>query len=140
MKFLTTTYIVVSCLFIGMVSLNAQSKKDIRENKIKSQTVLEIFIEEGYDQPVVEQKEIYNEDGDVIELIEYNKDSEVTRWEKYEYDEDGNVILQVFLDNKGKVEKKEKTIYKDGIRIERQFFDNKDRMYKKKIYEYEYRK
>ena len=59
---------------------------------------------------------------------------------KYVYDEDKNIIEEITLDRRGKVEKKEKTIYKDGLKVERHFFDNRDRMYKKKIYEYEYRK
>jgi len=89
---------------------------------------------------VIEEKEVYNAQGELLELIHFNKEGDITKWEKYSYDENGNMVEQVFLDKKGKVEKREVTIYKDGLRTERHFFDSRDRMYKKKIYEYTYRK
>ena len=129
--------------FIILFSLSAagycQSKKTIRERGITSLTVQEYFIEEGMDEPLVESIEKFNEEGELIEVQEYNRRGEVTKWERYAYDEDGNLVEEVFLDHRGKVERTEKSIYEDGLRVEKQFYNNRDRLYKKKEYLYEYR-
>jgi hypothetical protein len=125
-------------LFTGF-TLCAQSKKTIREKKISSQTVQEYFIEEGFKEPVVESIERYNEDGDLLELKVFNKEGEVKQWEKYSYNEDGDVVEELFLDARGRVDRTEKTVYEDGLRVEKQFYDQKGKLYKRKAYEYEYR-
>jgi YD repeat-containing protein len=131
-----TGLIIIFCL---AVSGYGQSKKTIREKGINSITVQEYFIEEGMDEPLVESVEKFNEQGDLIELQEYNRRGEVTKWERYAYDEDGNLVEEVFLDQRGKVERTEKNIYEDGLRVEKQFYNERGRLYKKKEYLYEYR-
>ncbi|MFO7935102.1 MAG: hypothetical protein R6U78_13605 [Bacteroidales bacterium] len=119
--------------------LSAQSKKTIREKGIIQQTVHEYFLGEGMDEPVVELIEKYNEEGEVIEIREFNKRGEIKKWEKYGYDEEGNLVEEVFLDEKGKATRTEKSFYKDGLRVEKHFFDQRGRLFKKKEYLYEYR-
>jgi len=121
------------------VAVTAQSRKTIREKNISTQTVQEYFIEEGYKDPVVESIEKYNEDGDLLEIKVFNKGGEIKRWEKYAYNEDGDLVEEVYMDARGRVERTEKNIYKDGLRVEKQYFDQKGKLYKKKVYEYEYR-
>lgn len=116
-----------------------QSSKKIREKGIIQQTVQEYFLEEGIDEPVVELIEKYNEEGEIIEIKEFNKLGEVRLWEKYVYDDEGNLVEEIFLDEKGKVTRTEKSIYKDGLRVEKHFFDGRGRLFKKKEYLYEYR-
>ncbi len=120
-------------------SVFAQDRKDIRDRGIISRTVNEFFIEEGVKEPLIESFQKYNEDGEVIEVKEFNKRGEITLWEKYSYDEDRNIIEEVFLDEKGKVTSSEKTIYEDGLKVEKQYYNNKEKLYKKKVYVYEYR-
>lgn len=117
----------------------AQGKKTIRERGIASLTVQEYFIEEGMDEPVVESIEKYDEDGELIEIQEFNRRGELNKWERYAYDEDGNLVEEVFLDPRGRVERTEKSIYEDGLRVEKQFYNHRGRLYKKKEYVYEYR-
>ena len=116
-----------------------QSKKTIREKKIISTTVDEYFIEEGMTDPVVESIEKYNENGDMIELKELNKRGDVKKWEKYVYSDEGNLVEEVFLDEKGRITTTEKNIYQDDLRIEKQYYNNKGNLYKKKVYRYEFR-
>lgn len=116
-----------------------QGKKTIRELGIKSKTVHEYFIEEGIDKPVIEVVENYDVNGELVEAKEFNKRGEIRKWEKYLYDEDGNLVEEVFLDEKGKVVRTEKNIYEDGLRVEKHFFNNRNRLFKKKVYLYEYR-
>jgi len=126
-------------LLVAVSVVSAQSSKTIREKKISSQTVQEFFIEEGYNDPVVESIEKYNESGDVVELKEFNKGGEVKRWEKYVYNEDRDLVEEIFLDDKGKVTLTEKNIYADGLRIEKHYLNPKGKMIKKKVYQYERR-
>ena len=132
-------YILLICLLAGIGSLvKGQDRKDIRDKGIVAITVNEYFIEEGIDEPLVESIEKFNEDGEVVEIQEFNKRGEMTRWEKYSYDEDRNLIEEVYLDAKGKVTRTEKTIFEDGFRVEKQYYNERNKLYKKKIYVYEY--
>jgi len=137
MKFKLIT--LVTLLFVMGVTVSAQGRKTIREKKIASQTVDEYFIEEGYKDPVVESIEKYNENGDLLEIKEFNREGDVKIWEKYVYNEDGDVVEEIFLDSRGKVTESEKSIYEDGLRVEKHFFNQKGKLYKKKVYKYEYR-
>lgn len=125
--------------FAGSLAVAGQGKKTIREKQIVSLTVQEYFLDEGIEEPQVESIEIYNEEGERIELQEFNKKGAVKKWEKYLYDEDGNLLEQQFLDGKGRITRTEKNIYQDGLRVEKHYFDAKGRLYKKKTYLYEYR-
>jgi hypothetical protein len=129
---------LILLLVAGTVG-SAQGSKTIREKKITTKTVHEYFIEEGYDEPVVELIEKYSEDGDILELQEFNKKGEVKRWEKYVYNEDRDLVEKIFLDAKGKVTLTEKNIYVDGLRIEKQYLNPKGKLIKKKLYQYEHR-
>ena len=126
-------------LLVAVAIVSAQGSKTIREKKITTVTVHEYFIEEGYDEPVVESIEKYNEAGDVVELQEFNKGGEVKRWEKYAYNENRDLVEKIFLDAKGKATLTERNIYVDGLRIEKQYLNPKGKLIKKKLYKYEHR-
>ena len=133
-------HVIISLAIIAFgCAVYGQSKKTIREKGIVSRTVEEYFIEEGMNEPVVETYEGFNEDGELIEIREYNRRGEVKKWEKYAYDEDGELVEEIFLDPKGKVVRTEKTIYRDGLKAEKHFFNNRGKLFKKKVYVYEYR-
>ena len=129
----------VFILTVVNVPAGAQSKKEIREKNIKTITVEEYFLEEGIKEPFVESVETYNSDGELVEIKELNRRGEVKRWEKYSYDEEGNKVEEIFLDEKGRVDHIERTLYEDGLKVEKQYFNDRERMYKKKVYVYEYR-
>jgi hypothetical protein len=133
-------FLLAGTLMVVAGPVLGQGTKTIKEKKIASQTVYEYFVEEGMDEPVIESIERYNENGELIELKEFSSKSEVKRWEKYKYNEEGKLAEEIFLDAKGKVEHTEKTIYKDGLRAEKQFYNNRDQLTKRKVYKYEYRK
>ena len=133
-----TYRLLILCLTFGLTaSVYAQDRKDIRDAGIVSRTVNEYFIEEGIKDALIESFQSYNEDGEVTEIKVFNKRGEITRWEKYAYDEDRNLIEEVFLDEKGKVTSTVKTIFKDGFKIEKHYYNNKEKLYKKKVYVYE---
>ena len=121
------------------VTLMGQSAKTIQEKKISGRTVYEYFVDEGLDEPVVESIEKFDEQGQLLELKEFSRKGEVKKWEKYSYNAEGKLIEEVFLDGKGRVERTEKSIYSEGLRTEKLFYDKKGRLFKRKVYEYEYR-
>ncbi|MCK4750626.1 MAG: hypothetical protein KAT15_26390 [Bacteroidales bacterium] len=129
---------VAILLCITMIGYG-QSKKDIQEKGIVSKTVQEYFIEEGADEPVVESIEKYNKEGETIELQEFNRLGDIKRWEKYGYDAVGQLVEEVFLDSKGRITQTEKSVYEDGLRVEKRYYNSRGKLYKKKVYEYEYR-
>ena len=129
---------IIVLLSVALSSMG-QSAKTIQEKKISGRTVYEYFVDEGRDEPVVESIEKYDEKGQLLELKEFSNKGEVKRWERYAYDPDGRLVEEVFLDAKGRLERTEKSIYSEGLRTEKQFYDKKDRLYKRKVYEYEYR-
>lgn len=136
----TLNKFILSCVMLALVSaLSGQDRKEIRDLGIVSKTTHEYFIEEGLDEPLVESIESFNEDGELIEVKEFNKRGEITRWEKYGYDEDRNLIEEVFLNAKGKVTRKEKSVFKDGLKVEKHYYNERDKLYKKKVYLYEYK-
>jgi hypothetical protein len=140
MKVKTRGLFLLTCAFLIMAGpVLGQSTTIIKEKKIATRTVQEYFIDEGMDEPVVESIERYNESGDLIEIQEFNSRGDVKLWEKYTYDNEGRVVEEIFLDAKGRIERTEKSIYSDGLKIEKQYYNNRDKLYKRKVYEYEYR-
>jgi hypothetical protein len=137
MERIISTGLLVALLLVTITTYG-QSKKTIREKGIMTITVQEYFIEEGMDQPVVESKETYNSEGELIEIQEFNRRGDIRLWEKYVYNEDGELVEEVFLDERGKVTRTEKSVYNDGLRIEKQFFNDRGKLFKKKEYLYEY--
>ncbi|MDF1574720.1 MAG: hypothetical protein P1P86_05960 [Bacteroidales bacterium] len=126
--------LLISCPLLG------QNSRTIQEKKIASRTVHEYFLEEGLKEPLTESFERYNERGELLEIKEFNSKGEVKRWEKYAYNEEGRLVEEVFLDGKGSIERTEKSLYTDGLRTEKLYYNRKDKLYKRKVYEYEYRK
>jgi hypothetical protein len=130
---------LLGILFMVAGTVAAQGTKTIKAKKITSRTVQEYFIEEGQDDPVVESIERYDAEGEMVEVKVMNRKGEIKKWEKYAYDEEGNKVEESFLDTKGRVTRSEKNIYSDGLRTEKQYYNSRGNMFKRKVYEYEYR-
>lgn len=132
---------LISTLALALISapLMGQSAKTIREKKIVSLTVNEYFLEEGMDEPVIESIEHYDAEGNLLEIKEFNSEGDIKLWEKYSYDEEGNLVETQFFNTRGKLESKEINVYSDGLRVEKLYYNNKDKLVKRKVYEYEFR-
>ena len=119
--------------------LMGQGAGTIREKKIVSRTVHEYFLEQGLDKPVVESIEKYDENGNLLEIKEFNSKGEIKLWEKYSYNEAGDVMEVQYFNARGKLDSREVNVYSDGLRVERLYYNNKDKLVKRKVYEYEFR-
>lgn len=130
--------LIVTFMLLGGTILG-QSTELIKEKKIASRSIYEYFVEEGIAEPMLESFEKYDAEGRLLEIKELNRKGEVKLWQKYTYDEEGRVLEEVFLDSKGRIERMEKNIYSDGLRVEKQFYNKKEKLVKRKVYEYEFR-
>ena len=131
-------FLLTVALMLIAGHLMAQNAEIVKEKKIVSTTVYEYFVDEGLDEPAIESVKNFNDQGQLLEIKEYDNKGSVKRWEKYVYNEEGKVEEEIFLDSKGRVDSREKSIYTDGLRVEKQFYNNKDKLVKRKVYEYEY--
>lgn len=134
-----STYILILLLLLVPAFAYAQSEEVISAKKIESQTVYEYFVEEGIKNPLIERIEKYDKSGNMILEKEMNKLGEVRLWKEYKFDAEGNKVEETVLDAKGNQEERTEWIYKDGLVSEKKYYDEKDRLTKRKEYKYEYR-
>jgi hypothetical protein len=117
----------------------AQGRKTIEKKGIVEQTVYEYFVAEGLSKPVVEEIIRYDEVGNIAEHQVFNKYGEYKSWMKFSYDEEGNKVEEIILDGSGNQVERFEWIYKDELLVEKRYYDNRDRLSKRKEYKYSYR-
>ena len=138
MKNLKTLSLIVFsfCLASGF----AQSEKKIIQKGIRVVKTSEMQIEDGDKEFWTDKIEYYDNRGNLIEYKEYSdKGDDLKEWRKYKYDTNSNLIEEIELNEKGEQKERVVTIYKDDLKMERHYYDSRDRLYKKKKYEYEFR-
>ena len=115
-------------------TLFAQNKINIKKHKIKSSIDYDIKLGKN----VLDKKEIYDANGEVIEEYSYNKDGKLKSGHKYKRKADGDIIEEIEIGENGKV--KEKRIVKhneNGDKIEEDFYNASNKFTKKNIYVYD---
>ncbi|MFC0875843.1 hypothetical protein ACE01N_04575 [Saccharicrinis sp. FJH2] len=128
--------IFVFCMTAGF----AQSSKKIVQKGISVVKTSEMRIDDGDKEYWIDEIEYYDNRGNLIEYKEYSdKGDDLKKWIKYKYDTNSNLIEEIELNEKGEQKERIVTIYKDDLKIERHYYDDRDRLYKKKKYEYEFR-
>ena len=120
--------------------LFGQKSEQIISKGISSIKTYEQVLSKGIDDKYIIEELTYDSEGRLIELKEISRKGEIKLWEKYKFDENGNLIEEITFDVEGKIEKTEITYYTNNLRTHREFYDSKGRMYKKKTYEYTFRK
>jgi YD repeat-containing protein len=131
--------LIILILISLSFSAFAQSQKDIVSRGIETRKYYETEFEDGGKEYLF-KIEKYNPQGDIIEIKEMDEDGKIELWIKYKYDESGNLIEELELDSKGKQDKKIVHVYEKGLRVKKDYYDSKDRLYQTRRYEYEYRK
>lgn len=139
------TYWQLLLLLVAFLSMSsatlAQGKEEIVEKKIEVKRFWDLDIEEGDKTPYLDREEYYNEQGELVEFKEFaDKGKRIKYWMKYTFDKEGNLLEEITLGPKG--EQVEKFVYKyeKGLRVERLTYDSKNRLKKRRTYEYQYRK
>jgi len=104
-------YIFVLVLIISVNFLSAQSKKDIRNNKIESETATITYTENGKDITFKDSYTVYDKNGNVIEQTEYNRDGNIKSKTINKYDSNKNKIESIEYNDKTKTSIKTAYIY-----------------------------
>jgi hypothetical protein len=135
------TRIILTLLLIFFIPILTfgQGKKTIASKQIASQTVYEYFVSEGLKEPVIETIEVYDSVGNVIEQKEFNSEGDLKNWQKFKFDKNDKKIEESTLNVRGKVLERIVWIYENDLVIEKQYYDQKNRLTKRKEYQYEFR-
>lgn len=79
----------------------------------------------------------YDKKGNVIEQMEFNEDSTISKWEKYNFNKNGDQIFFQELDQKGKQKRKIIDVYDAfGNNTEARTYNSQDSLTEKSIYTY----
>lgn len=96
-------------LFCMQINVFAQSKKEIRENKINTETVYNTKTADGKE--VKDSYTVFDKNGNQIEKVDYNKDGLVKTTEKHTYDANKNKTEETVYDANGKLLSKSSYFY-----------------------------
>lgn len=131
---------ILSILLISLSSY-AQDRKEVIEKGIQVKRNYEINVSEGDNTPYLEKEEHYNFRGDLTEIKEFKDNGKTfVSWFKYKYDTLGNVTEELELTAKGEQKERIEYKYENGLKVEKNYYDNKKRLAKKKTFKYELRK
>lgn len=126
---------------VATLSTMAQKKDEIVEWGIEVKQFYDQDIKDGEKEPYLVKEEFYTPRGEISEIKEYkNEGTEIDKWYKYKYDQFNFLIEEQELNSKGEQKERVVYIYKNGLRVERQEYDDKDRLSKIRKYEYGFRK
>ncbi|HNQ68285.1 MAG TPA: hypothetical protein PKN32_07895 [Bacteroidales bacterium] len=89
----------------------AQSKKEVRDNKIKSTTIEKTEQKDGQSITYKEFYEEYDKNGNTILKIEYSKAGDIKKKSTYKFDNFGNVVEKTEYDRKSGATVKTTTKY-----------------------------
>jgi YD repeat-containing protein len=135
-----TSFIVLALSLATLISFG-QDKKEVIEKGIQVKRNFSLDIANGDKEPSLEKEEFYNFRGDLVEVKDYTDNGKtLSGWTKYKYDSQGNLIDEQDLTAKGELKERFEYRYEDGLKTEKLFYDNKNRLTKKKIFKYELRK
>ncbi len=139
MKNFSKVLILISFLFACQLTI-AQSKETIIEKGIVVKTTYKQDIEDGDKTRKIDKIETFNAKGELVDLKIYNSTGKYAKdWFQYKYNEDGKLIEEIEYDSKQKF--KDRTVYKyvNGLKTSREEFDKKERLIRKTTYEYQFK-
>ena len=125
-------------LFFGTCnSLDAQSRKERDSLGITEKRSIDVDYMDSNGKEILDRIERYDEDGRMIEEIDYDSNEKVKNHIRYVYEND-LLVKEIYLDHKGNLEKYFVYTYdEDGLLISKKNFDAKDKIYKERKYQYE---
>lgn len=135
MKLKTLTTLALFFLFI--TGVNAQSKSQIKDQNIKSTTIIEYDYSTGKETQKKVSFEKFNAQGLVVEYIDYDKNGKQKEKIVYSYNESGKLIEEAYYSSNNKLDKLYKYTYNNGLKQSKEKYDNNKKLVWKKVYEYE---
>src|SRR3990170_6499487 len=98
-------------LLLSCNSSFAQSKKEVKKLKIKSSTVTITEMVDGKEKTFNETYQKFDNSGNEVEDVEYNKDGTFKKKETRKYNKSNDVIEDIVYDEKENIKKKTLTEY-----------------------------
>lgn len=127
--------IILLFLVFIPIFIFAQSKNEIKTNKIKSKTVERTEQKDGQSVTYKEFYEEYDKNGRTVLQIEYSKSGEVKKKEMFTYDSFGNEIEKTVYEKKSGATVKTVTKYDaNGEKIEEIIYDSAGQITQKQTY------
>ena len=113
----------------------AQSKTELKSNKIKSKTVEKTEQKDGQTITYKEFYEEYDKNGRTVLQIEYSKSGEIKKKETFKYDSFGNEIEKTVYEKKSGTTVKTVTKYDaNGEKAEETVYDSAGQIMQKQTY------
>lgn len=129
--------LITSLFAIAFLQVNAQTKSQIKELDIKSTSVWEYDYSSGKEVKKLESVEKFNNRGQVIELIDYDKNGKQRERIVNKYNDDGSLAEEIYYDSANKLSKTYKYKYENDLRKTKEKYDNSGKLVWKKVYVYE---
>jgi hypothetical protein len=132
----TKKYILpLAVFFLAVLFQPVFSQDKSSDKKIKSRITHEEKVIKGVKSTLIDSEEKYDLNANLIEEIDY-KDGKVDKHLVYEYDTNNNKTKESELDSDGKVKKYSEFKYENGLRTEKNTYDQDNKLISKKIYTY----
>ncbi|TKG96633.1 hypothetical protein EYV94_05120 [Puteibacter caeruleilacunae] len=132
--------VVIVLVILGCGNAYCQSKRVIKEHKIKLVKSYEQDIVQGEKELLLEKEEYFDENGELIEEKKFDEKGRVKGWKKFAFNEAGKLVEEQELNYRGDVVKRIEYKYSNGLLVEKSYYDNKNRKYKLKRYEFQFAK
>ncbi len=129
-------FVFLSCVVFFYDVSFAQSKNQIAERNIKSitQHIVDERKENKSEKTTLAR---YDKHGNDIELIEYNEDSTISKWEKHTFNKNDDETFFQELDKKGKQKKKVVSVFDVfGNKTEELTYNSEDSLTEKSVFAY----
>src|SRR6185436_9701329 len=129
--------VLLVAAFISILSVNAQSKKDLKKNKVKSFHQVHTSVENNKETTVDALVQKFDNDGNVTEEINYDKEGKVKSHFTAVYDKNGDKTEEQVFEEDGKLKKKKTYKYNaKGDRTEEYHNDPSGKLIEKIIFSY----
>lgn len=136
MKTLITIGLII-CIISG--NLYSQSKKKVKNLGIESVTVVKEDYEDSNGKEILRSETVFDENGNIIKLKDYDKTGKLREIVTYEYNSDNDKIKEVRYRPNNKVDETITYSYENGIITERCKYDASNRLLSKKKYIYKFK-
>jgi hypothetical protein len=128
--------LLISAIVIAF-SVSAQSKKDLKKNKVRSFKESHTTVENGKEQSYDALMQKFDADGNVTEEIDYDKDGKVKSHYTATYDKNGDKTEEQNFSEDGKLKKKKVFKYNaKGDRISEEHYDPSGKLVNKVLISY----
>jgi len=128
------TILLSLCFFIS----NSQTNNSTKGRKLKSYTVVSYKYDSGKEISHIKEQKTYDLNGNLVELIKYDKNGKIDKHTESIFDENNNEISKTFYEANGKIKKVNKYVYESNVKKTKLVYDSEGNLKNKEEYNYKY--